>query len=237
MRNKVIDLLKNKEVSPQEKFNQALMYYRNSPHPNTGLVRGYNVKGYSELRLEELLYDVKKAFNISDKDLAEKSTKVAPKNDAPETTVVIPTEMPSFSKGAKGNAERKALVAELGLTAKSNKNVDLEEAIQNAIDTEVAKNKPVDPEIPEETEEEKQQKAQLEAFNKVVAVLEAGEVCPQSFVREAFDNKDMTDDQANEIIEKAKATLPEPPKGTISKEEAKAQAEKAKQAKADSKKK
>ena len=237
MRNKVIDLLKNKEVSPQEKFNQALMYYRNSPYPNPGLVRGYNVKGYSELRLEELLYDVKKAFDITDKDLAEKSTKVSPKKEATKPKATVPTEMPSFSKGAKGNAERKALVAELGLTAKSNKNVDLEEAIQNAIDTEVAKNKPVDPEIPEETEEEKQQKAQLEAFNKVVAVLEAGEVCPPSFVREAFNNKELTDDLVNEIIKKAKATLPEPPKGTISKEEALEQAEKAKQAKADSKKK
>ncbi|WP_417200103.1 hypothetical protein [Bizionia sp.] len=237
MRNKVIDLLKDKEVSPQEKFNQALMYYRNSAHPNPGLVRGYNVKGYSAQRLEELLYDVKKAFSISDKDLSEKSTKVINLKVDKKPKAVVPTEMPSFSKGAKGNAERKALVAELGLTAESNKNVDLETAIQNAIDTEAAKAAPVAPEAPEETDEEKQQKAETEAFNKVVAVLEAGEVCPPSFVREAFDNKNMTDDEVTAIIEKAQATLPEPPKGTISKEEALEQAEKVKKAKADSKKK
>lgn len=136
MRNKVIDLLNNNEVSPQEKFNQALLLYRNSPYPNAGLVRGYNVRGYSANRLEELLYDLKKAFDITEADLnTEKSqAKVAPKKAAAKAPEKTNTEKekpskPTFSKGAKGNKERKEFVAKHGLEAKSNKNVDLDEAI------------------------------------------------------------------------------------------------------------
>lgn len=136
MRNKVIDLLNNNEVSPEQKFNDALFYYKKSAHPNPGLIRGYNVRGYSALRLEELLYDLKKAYGISDSDLksvkAPKATvkKAEPKKPDPKqpTEETAPTK-PTFSKGAKGNKERKDFVAKHNLTAKSNKNVDLDAVI------------------------------------------------------------------------------------------------------------
>ena len=153
MRNKVIDLLNNKEVSPQEKFNQALLLYRNSEHPNPGLVRGYNVRGYSAIRLEELLYDLKKAFSITDADLntAKTPVKATPKKQATKEPVKQDTEKeksgkPTFSKGAKGNKERKDFVAKHGIKAKSNKNADLDEAIDAyfASDIEVVSEETVD---------------------------------------------------------------------------------------------
>lgn len=124
MRKEVIDFLKNLPASPAEQFNKASELYRKSENANPGIVRYNNMMGFSEERLRNLMYDLQTANNITAADLA---TAVAPK---PKKGLANASGAPTFSKGAKGNSERRAFCAEHGIEAASNKNADLDEAIE-----------------------------------------------------------------------------------------------------------
>lgn len=126
MRNKVIQFLGALPEAPESQFNEALLLYMKSDVPNPGLVRSYNQQGYSKQRLEELLYDLKKSFDIKPSDLVPAPAKKEAKST---TSADVANGFPEFSKGAKGNQERKAYLAELGIEAKSGKNADMDAAI------------------------------------------------------------------------------------------------------------
>lgn len=66
MKQKVIAFFQALPEEPSEQFNEAFGLYRQSPEKNTSAERSYNASGYSKHMLESLLYDLQKAYNISD---------------------------------------------------------------------------------------------------------------------------------------------------------------------------
>lgn len=68
MSNEVIKYLSNEDLAPQEKFNQGVAILMSSPS-SRNLVRVYNNRGFSDQGLKNLLYDIKKSFNIKDQDI------------------------------------------------------------------------------------------------------------------------------------------------------------------------
>lgn len=73
MKQKVIAFFQALPEEPSEQFNVAFSLYRQSPEKNTSAERSYNASGYSKHMLESLLYDLQKAYNITD---TERYTKV-----------------------------------------------------------------------------------------------------------------------------------------------------------------
>lgn len=252
MRNNVIKLLKDKELAPEQKFNQARALYMVSENANPGLVRGYNVAGYSKQRLSELIYDLKKAYQITDKDLTVVVAAPAKKTQSKENKKALPPGLPEFSKGIKGNQERKKYCAENGIESKSGSTADMDKAIiaflqdkqaaaakaeyekekQDIIASLVEKSnngEAFTDELLNEVKDKlsltddeflefknvelvnalaanlKREPSKEEiAFQKVVDVLSSGELCPPSFVTEAYGNPDLTEEEIHAIIESAK---------------------------------
>lgn len=68
-KNEVINLLKDQEKSPREKFSLLVMALNSAPHKNFALVSHYNRSGFSFARLKSLTYDVQKAYAITDAQL------------------------------------------------------------------------------------------------------------------------------------------------------------------------
>lgn len=70
MKNEVIKFLAETPKSKPDQFNQALSLYRRSKNNDQSQVRFMNSLGYSEARLEILLYELKKLHGISDLQVA-----------------------------------------------------------------------------------------------------------------------------------------------------------------------
>lgn len=68
-KNEVINLLKDQEKNPREKFSLLVMALNSAPHKNFALVSHYNRSGFSSARLKSLTYDVQKAYAITDAQL------------------------------------------------------------------------------------------------------------------------------------------------------------------------
>lgn len=238
MRNNVIKFLESLPEAPEDQFNQALLLYMKSPVPNPGLVRSYNQQGYSPQRLNELLYDLKKAFEISDSAIV-----IAPK----VVKIVQKTPLlPEFSKGIKGNQERKAYLLEHNITSESFKNDDMDKAIEayikninvDVVDEELVmkfesalnSDDSLIDEILEKaatsnqaTKDDIQKikesfdlkvaekvKEDLESFNKIKELITAGEVPPVSLIKEIYNDTEMSDENALAILEEAtKALVPD----------------------------
>lgn len=62
----VINFFQNPPAGEPEQFNQALNLYRLSKNHNAGLVRKYNVSGYTKNSLQNLLYDLQQLHGIKD---------------------------------------------------------------------------------------------------------------------------------------------------------------------------
>lgn len=124
MRQKVITFFSSLPKAPEDQFNEALLLYMKSPVPNPGLIRSYNQQGYSAQRLKELLYDLKKAYDVKDSELVIKKARPI---QQPETPVMV--GLPEFSKGAQGNKERKDYLDAHNLVAPSAKNADMDAVI------------------------------------------------------------------------------------------------------------
>lgn len=69
LKKPVLDFLRNLPESPFEQFNAAFALYRNSKGKNKINEASYNRRGYSEQGLKNLLYDLKKAYEITDIDV------------------------------------------------------------------------------------------------------------------------------------------------------------------------
>ena len=78
MKQKVIAFFQALPEEPSEQFNVAFSLYRQSPEKNTSAERSYNASGYSKHMLESLLYDLQKAYNITD---TERYTKLEVRNE------------------------------------------------------------------------------------------------------------------------------------------------------------
>ncbi|AXP79184.1 hypothetical protein CJ739_84 [Mariniflexile rhizosphaerae] len=248
MRNKVIKFLASLPEAPEDQFNEALLLYMKSPVPNPGLVRSYNQQGYSPQRLNELVYDLKKAFDISNSEIVVVPKVVDKKSTASDSG--LPEGFPEFSKGPVGNQERKAYLAEHNITSDSFKNVDMDAAIKahllkeagNKVLTEAAKKMQVnvvDEDLVAEVKALIESKSPItdelavkinssnestkieigliigsaadkqrnEKFEKVVALITAGEVPPVSLIREIYNDTEMSDENAKAILEEATALV------------------------------
>jgi len=147
-------LVESPNMLPEEQFNKAFEMYRKTEHKNPSSERFYNSAGYTAINLQNLMYDLKQLHAISDSQVvAHQTQKEADK--IPEIELIILTldnylkakiddvilflnqnkiEMPlipSFGKGALGNKARKEFVKANNLTATSNKNDDLDKAIND----------------------------------------------------------------------------------------------------------
>lgn len=245
MRNQVLKFLSELPAAPETQFNEALLWYMKSPVPNPGLVRSYNQQGYSVQRLSELLYDLKKAFDIKDSDI----TVVMPVASAAPTITLHPN-FPEFSKGPKGNQERKAYLAQHNISSDSFKNDDMDAAILahlkkeegnkimtaaasqmqvDAIDESLvaevkavieAKNvisEALDEKIKASNEETKTVIDTLlaeatdalikERFERVMVLTTSGETIPLSLIKEIYEDAEMSDENAQVIINEAKALV------------------------------
>jgi hypothetical protein len=242
LKQKVVEFLQKLNGSPEEQFNTALNFYRSSTEANAGLVRHYNVAGFNQERLDNLIYDLKQAYGITAADLASKAKVVKMNVTTTSKGEALPAGFPEFSKGTKGNAERRAYLKEHGLESASKKSADMDEVIKKhlrdleaekvvdetlveevksnldsdpifspelldkvaksnevtraAIDAILPKGTPSDAPSPEDI-----------AFNKLAEVIKAEGDAPISLVRELYNDKDMTDNDAETKILAAKKVL------------------------------
>lgn len=72
MKHKVIEFFQNLPKSKSEQFNKAFELYRQSPEKHPGTERMFNVQGFSDENLKNLLYDLQKLYNLKDVDLIAK---------------------------------------------------------------------------------------------------------------------------------------------------------------------
>lgn len=91
MKQKVLEFFQAMPAEPYEQFNEAFALYRNSPAKNPSAERSYNASGYSPHMLESLLYDLQKAFDITDTErytkLEVRSEKLEVVDDNEEGTI------------------------------------------------------------------------------------------------------------------------------------------------------
>lgn len=66
MRNKVVEFFQNLPEDKTEQFNKGFELYRKSENKNRATERNYNVMGFSESNLNNLLYDLQKLHGITD---------------------------------------------------------------------------------------------------------------------------------------------------------------------------
>jgi hypothetical protein len=77
MKEKVIQLLRNNELSAVERYNEAMALYRRSEGHSVPAANFYNRSGFTEPNLKNLCYDLQKLHGIGDAELrGEKSAKV-----------------------------------------------------------------------------------------------------------------------------------------------------------------
>ncbi len=79
MKNDVIKFLAEKPASRRDQFNLALALYRKSKNPDPSQVRYMNTLGFSEDRLEILLYELKKLHGVTDLEIASARNKPSKK--------------------------------------------------------------------------------------------------------------------------------------------------------------
>lgn len=82
MKTKVLDFLTDKNLPPQEQFNTALKLLVECKG-SQNLIRAYSNRTYSTTSLESLRYDLQKAVNISNSEIA--SHKVSAKENETDT--------------------------------------------------------------------------------------------------------------------------------------------------------
>ena len=75
MKQDVIKFLNNLPASPVDQFNEALQHYIKAKDANKAIMQYHNIQGYSPQRLSELMYDLKKVYEITVADLAPVSKK------------------------------------------------------------------------------------------------------------------------------------------------------------------
>lgn len=69
MKTKVLDFLKNPSENPMEDFNTGFGLLQKTPEISQMSIRNYNVQGYTPQSLENIKYDLKKAYEITDLDI------------------------------------------------------------------------------------------------------------------------------------------------------------------------
>lgn len=82
MKQKVIEVLANKDLNPKQKFNELLNLYREHRAHVPQTMRYLNSVGFSPINLKNLEYDIQKLYEIKDVEIAAAK---APQAEAPKT--------------------------------------------------------------------------------------------------------------------------------------------------------
>lgn len=88
MKTKVLDFLTDKNLPPQEQFNTALKLLIEC-NGSQSLIRSYSNRTYSAISLESLRYDLQKAAEISNSDLASHKTSTKTEEKKEERNPII----------------------------------------------------------------------------------------------------------------------------------------------------
>ncbi|MEI6865799.1 hypothetical protein [Flavicella sp.] len=154
MKAAIIYFLKELPTKPELQFNEALSLYMKSSNPSPQTVRYLNTAGYSKVNLENLLYDLKKQYSISEAEIRGaklKSKKVIllvpavtissvedlKKYTSDEILAWLKTKgmemdpIPTWSKGTSGNRERKEFIEKYKIEVEGRKNADYDQAIND----------------------------------------------------------------------------------------------------------
>lgn len=153
-KSQVIEVLKNNASNPKERFKELSSIYIDHPEGHFGQKRFINAAGYSPVNLTNLEYEVKKLYDISEKELRQKAVVMltgeqrllAIASDAvrevllqeaidlveySKLDILMPEPLPEFSKGLPGNAERKAWLSEKDVAHEFTKKADLDNLINS----------------------------------------------------------------------------------------------------------
>jgi len=68
-KKKVINKIKDAELNERQRFSALIPALSSAPRKNLSLTAHYNRSGFSKDRLKSLIYDVQKAWSISDAEL------------------------------------------------------------------------------------------------------------------------------------------------------------------------
>jgi len=151
MKQEVLNLLINLPRTPEELFNKAFALYRRSAGKNPQSERFLNAAGFTEVNLQNLLYDLKQLHGITDAQV--RMAKATPVKAEFELTlenyyestaeqflayctakgIELPS-YPKFPKGVPGNIARKKYIEENNIEVSGNTNVLMDEAIRLDVD-------------------------------------------------------------------------------------------------------
>lgn len=98
LKQKALDFLKNLPESPYDQFNQAFELYGKSSQKSKANQLHYNRRGYSEQGLKNLLYDLKKAYEITDVDVYSESN-----SSSEKVNIALGTIAEAFEKIAESS--------------------------------------------------------------------------------------------------------------------------------------
>lgn len=76
MKEKVLELLADKEMRPEEKYNEAMALYRRSEGHSVPASNFYNRAGFSKQNLKNICYDLQKLYGINDATIRDAQIKV-----------------------------------------------------------------------------------------------------------------------------------------------------------------
>lgn len=85
MRNEVLSFLRSLPKSKEEQFNKAFSFLKKT-QVGFHTLRVYNLSGITDQSLKNLLYDLKKAYNIKETEVLSKKAIKLPKFDTAEVT-------------------------------------------------------------------------------------------------------------------------------------------------------
>lgn len=72
MRNQVLQFLRNLPTKKEDQFNQAFLFLQKAPGVQFAQVRSYNVLGATQSNINNILYDLKKLYGITDIEVRSK---------------------------------------------------------------------------------------------------------------------------------------------------------------------
>lgn len=123
MKTEVLQFLRNLPKSNNEKFNKAFEFLRKAKGTNFNQMRVYNMYGASANNINNIIYDLKKHYGISDAEVLSKKPKVSINNVVLQS--VSNTDLDTDNKKSETNLAETSTNAMNGNEAETNKKTDL----------------------------------------------------------------------------------------------------------------
>lgn len=123
MKTEVLQFLRNLPKSNNEKFNKAFEFLRKAKGTNFNQMRVYNMYGASANNINNIIYDLKKHYGITDAEVLSKKPKVSINNVVLQS--VSNTDLDTDNKKSEINLAETSTNAMNGNEAETNKKTDL----------------------------------------------------------------------------------------------------------------